>query len=212
MLTDPNTQGCDVPAEARPGRCPVGTNRCGKDYDRQFAGPLYDPFSGEVRVDGKDVRSYKLKSLRRQISFVLQESILFHAPLWQNIAYGRPEASRQEIIAAAKLANADEFIVQLPDGYDTMVGERGMTLSGGQRQRIAIARAIVRNTPILILDEPTSNLDAASEQLVLEALRRLMSGKTSIVIAHRLATIKSADVIFVVDGGAIVQHGTHESY
>jgi subfamily B ATP-binding cassette protein MsbA len=148
--------------------------------------------------------------LRRQISFVLQESLLFRAPIWQNIAYGRPEASRDEIIEAAKLANADEFIVMLPEAYDTMVGERGVTLSGGQRQRIAIARAIVRNSPILILDEPTSGLDAASEELVFDALQRLMEGRTSIVIAHRLATIQRANVIFVIDNGTIVQQGTHE--
>src|SRR6185436_8708668 len=121
-----------------------------------------------------------------------------------------PEASRHEVIEAAKLANADEFIVQLPEGYDTLVGERGVTLSGGQRQRIAIARAIIRNSPILILDEPTSGLDAASEELVFDALQRLMQGKTSIVIAHRLATVQKADVIFVIDGGTIVQQGTHE--
>jgi subfamily B ATP-binding cassette protein MsbA len=161
-------------------------------------------------IDGKDVRSYRIKSLRQQISFVLQESLLFQATIWQNIAYGRPEASRHEIIEAAKLANADEFIAQLPEGYDTMVGERGVTLSGGQRQRIAIARAIVRNSPILILDEPTSGLDAASEELVFDALQRLMADKTSIVIAHRLATIQKADVIFVIDGGTVVQHGNHE--
>src|SRR6185369_11105265 len=130
--------------------------------------------------------------------------------IWQNIAYGRPEASRQQVIEAAKLANADEFIVQLPEGYDTLVGERGVTLSGGQRQRIAIARAIVRNSPILVLDEPTSGLDAVSEELVFEALGRLMENKTSIVIAHRLATIRRADVIFVLDNGTVVQQGTHE--
>jgi subfamily B ATP-binding cassette protein MsbA len=171
---------------------------------------FYEPTGGQVLIDGKDVRRYKIKSLRRQISFVLQESLLFRAPIWQNIAYGRPEASRDEIIQAAKLANADEFIVKLPEAYDTMVGERGVTLSGGQRQRIAIARAIIRNSPILILDEPTSGLDAASEELVFDALQRLMEGRTSIVIAHRLATIQRADVIFVIDDGTIVQQGNHE--
>jgi len=162
-----------------------------------------------VLIDGTDIRRYKIRSLRRQISFVLQESLLFHASIWQNIAYGRPEASRHEIIEAAKLANADEFIAKLPEGYNTMVGERGVTLSGGQRQRLAIARAIVRQSPILILDEPTSGLDAASEELVFDALQRLMEGKTSIVIAHRLATIQNADKIFVIDGGTVVQQGTH---
>ena len=150
-----------------------------------------------------------MKSLRQQISFVLQDTLLFHATIWENIAYGRPEANRAEIIEAAKLANAHEFIEKMPEGYDTMVGERGVTLSGGQRQRIAIARAVIRNTPILILDEPTSGLDAASEQAVFEALERLMKGKTSIVIAHHLATIRRADIIFVVKDNTLVERGTH---
>jgi subfamily B ATP-binding cassette protein MsbA len=156
------------------------------------------------------VRSYKLKSLRQQMSFVLQETLLFRATVWQNIAYGRPEASRAEILRAAELANADEFIRKMPEQYDTMVGEKGVTLSGGQRQRIAIARAIIRNAPILILDEPTSGLDAASEELVFEALGRLMSGRTTIVIAHRLATVRRADVIFVIENGTIAERGTHD--
>jgi subfamily B ATP-binding cassette protein MsbA len=141
----------------------------------------------------------------------LQDTLLFRAPVWQNIAYGRPEASRAEILRAAELANADEFIRNMPQQYDTMVGEKGVTLSGGQRQRIAIARAIIRNAPILILDEPSSGLDAASEELVFEALGRLMSGRTTIVIAHRLATIRRADVIFVVERGAIAERGTHDA-
>src|SRR5262249_54823587 len=127
----------------------------------------------------------------------------------QNIAYGKPEASRQEIIRAAQLANADEFIDRMPDGYDTMIGERGMTLSGGQRQRITIARAIIRDAPILILDEPSAGLDAESEELVFDALRNLMRDKTSIVIAHRLATVRRADMIFVIDEGRVVEQGTH---
>ena len=187
----------------------VGPTGAGKTTIASLVARFYDPLAGEVKIDGLDVRRYKLHSLRRQISFVLQENLLFRAPLWQNIAYGRPEASRDEIIEAARLANADEFIVKLPDGYDTIVGERGVTLSGGQRQRIAIARAIIRNAPLLILDEPTSDLDAASEELVFDALSRLMEGRTSIVIAHRLATVQRADVIFVLDDGKIVQHGTH---
>ena len=148
--------------------------------------------------------------LRRQMSFVLQETLLFRATVWQNIAYGRPEASRTEILRAAELANADEFIRNMPQQYDTMVGEKGVTLSGGQRQRIAIARAIIRNAPILILDEPTSGLDAASEELVFEALGRLMAGRTTIVIAHRLATVRRANVIFVIDNGTIAERGTHD--
>jgi len=138
------------------------------------------------------------------------ETVLFHAPVWQNIAYGRPEATHGEIVRAAQLANAHEFIEKLAAGYDTMVGERGVTLSGGQRQRIAIARAIIRNSPILIMDEPTSGLDASSEMLVIEALGRLMEGKTSIIIAHRLSTIRQADVIFVVSDGRIVERGDHD--
>ena len=170
---------------------------------------FYDPVSGTVAIDGTDIRSYTMKSLRDQISFVLQETLLFQAPVWQNIAYGRPEATRAEIIRAAELANADEFIRQMAEGYDTMVGERGVTLSGGQRQRIAIARAIIRDTRILVMDEPTSGLDAQSEQTVFEALGRLMEGRTSIVIAHHLATIQQADIIFVVKEQAIAERGTH---
>jgi ATP-binding cassette, subfamily B, bacterial len=143
------------------------------------------------------------------MSFVLQDTVLFRAPIWQNIAYGRPEAKRAEIIKAAEMANAHEFIEKMPEGYDTMVGERGVSLSGGQRQRIAIARAVIRNTPILLLDEPTSGLDAASELAVFEALGRLMEGKTCVVIAHHLATIQRANVIFVVQDSQIVERGTH---
>jgi subfamily B ATP-binding cassette protein MsbA len=148
--------------------------------------------------------------LRQQISFVLQETLLFHAPVWQNIAYGKPEATREEIVRAAKLANADEFIERMPQGYDTVIGERGSTLSGGQRQRIAIARAIIRDSPILILDEPSSGLDAASEELVFEALGRLTRDKTAIVIAHRLTTVRKADIIFVLRDGVVVESGAHD--
>ena len=144
------------------------------------------------------------------MSFILQESILFRAPIWQNIAYGKPEASRAEIHRAAKLANAHEFIEKLPDDYDTVVGERGATLSGGQRQRIAIARAIIRDTPILIMDEPSSGLDAASEKLVFEALSRLMEHRTTIVIAHRLSTIRRANNILLIKNGRIVESGSHD--
>jgi subfamily B ATP-binding cassette protein MsbA len=187
----------------------VGPTGAGKSTIASLIARFYDPQSGAVRIDGMDVRNYKIKSVRRQISFVLQETMLFRAPVWQNIAYGKPEASREEILRAAKLANADEFIRDMPQQYDTMLGEKGATLSGGQRQRIAIARAVIRNAPILILDEPTSNLDAASEELVFEALTRLMEGRTAIVIAHRLATVRRADVIFVLDHGTLVEQGTH---
>jgi len=150
------------------------------------------------------------RSLRRQIGFVLQDTQLFHAPLWQNIAYGRPDATRDEIVAAAKLAHAHEFIEALPEGYETIVGQGGQTLSGGQRQRLGIARAMVRNASSMILDEPSSGLDPESERLVFDGLGRLLEGKTTFVIAHRLATVKKTDVILVLDEGRIVERGTHD--
>src|SRR5580704_8981298 len=203
----------DVSFQIEPGQVAalVGPTGAGKSTIISLIPRFYDPTSGVVKVDGQDVRRFQQKSLRQQISFVLQETLLFHGPIWNNIAYGKPEATRAEILRAAELANAHEFIDKLPDGYNTILGERGVTLSGGQRQRIAIARAIIRNTPILILDEPSSGLDAASEKLVFEALDRLMEGKTSIVIAHRLSTIRRANTIFVVDEGTIVERGTHDS-
>ena len=203
----------DINLRIEPGQLAalVGPTGAGKTTIVNLIGRSYDPQKGVVKIDGQDVRTYKLKSLRRQISYVLQDTILFRAPVWQNIAYGRPEASREEILHAAQLANADEFISHMPQQYDTMIGEKGVNLSGGQRQRIAIARAIIRNAPILILDEPTSALDAESEELVFEALSRLMVGRTTIVIAHRLATVRRADVIFVIDNGTIIERGTHEA-
>lgn len=188
----------------------VGPTGAGKTTIISLIPRFYDPTSGKIMIDGRDVRSFTQKSLRQQISFVLQETVLFHGTVWHNIAYGKPEATRAEILRAAELANAQEFIEKMPEKYDTIVGERGVTLSGGQRQRIAIARAVIRNTPILILDEPSSGLDAASEKLVFEALDRLMEGKTAIVIAHRLSTIQRADVIFVIDGGRVAESGRHE--
>ena len=202
----------DLSLKIEPGQVAalVGPTGAGKTTIISLIPRFYEPSSGSVKIDGADVRGFKVKSLRRQISFVLQESLLFRTTIWQNIAYGKPEATHEEIIRAAEMANAREFIEQMPKGYDTMVGERGVTLSGGQRQRIAIARAIIRNAPILILDEPSSGLDAASEELVFDALTRLMEGKTSIVIAHRLATIRRADVIFVINEGHVVESGTHQ--
>jgi ATP-binding cassette, subfamily B, bacterial len=188
----------------------VGPTGSGKSTITSLVARFYDPTSGVVRIDGHDVSKFQQTTLRQQISFVLQETLLFHGTIATNIAYGKGGAKMDEIVRAAKLANASEFIDKMPDGYDTIVGERGVTLSGGQKQRIAIARALIRNLPILILDEPTSGLDAESEQLVFDALDRLMEGKTSIVIAHRLATIRRADKIFVIDGGRIAETGRHE--
>jgi subfamily B ATP-binding cassette protein MsbA len=187
----------------------AGPTGAGKTTIISLIPRFYDPVAGAVKIDGIDVRQFTQESLRQQISFVLQETLLFHGPIWSNIAYGKPGASRKEILRAAEVANAHEFIEKMPEGYDTIVGERGVTLSGGQRQRIAIARAVIRNTPILILDEASSGLDAGSEKLVFEALDRLMEGKTSIVIAHRLSTIRRADNILVVKDGAIVERGRH---
>ena len=153
--------------------------------------------------------TFKLDALRTQVGFVLQETVLFRGTIRQNIAYGRPGASDEEIIAAAKVANADEFIARMPHGYDTVVGERGDTLSGGQRQRIGIARAVIRNSPIMILDEPTAALDTESERLVIEGLRQLMKGRTVIMIAHRLSTISDADKIVVLKDGVVAEEGSH---
>jgi len=188
----------------------VGPTGAGKTSIISLLARFYDPDEGVIKIDGTDIKQFQQKSLRQQMSFVLQDTVLFHAPVWQNIAYGKPGSTRAEIIKAAEMANAAEFIEKLPDGYDTIIGERGMTLSGGQRQRIAIARAVIRNTPILLLDEPTSGLDSASEKLVFEALDRLMEGRTVVVIAHRLSTIQRADVIFVVDNGEIAERGKHD--
>lgn len=171
---------------------------------------FYDPTAGRVMIDGTDITEFTLESLRREVGFVLQDTMLFYGTIRDNIAYGRPDATEKEIIEAAKLANADEFISRLPMGYSTMIGERGLTLSGGERQRIGIARVVVRNAPILILDEPTASLDTESEKIVIEALERLMKGRTVIIISHRLNTILTADKIFVIKEGMIAEEGIHE--
>jgi len=189
----------------------VGPSGTGKTTLVSLIPRFYDPVSGFVGIDGTDVRRYRLRSLRDQISFVLQDTLLFRATVWENIAYGKPNATPAEIRRAAELADAHAFIEEMPDGYDTLVGDRGMSLSGGQRQRIAIARAIIRDTPILILDEPTAGLDAVSEQAVIGALDTLMKGRTSVVIAHHLGTIRHADVIFVLKDSELVEQGTHEA-
>ncbi len=189
----------------------VGPSGSGKSTLVSLIPRFYDPNSGSVSIDDVDVREFSIRALRKKIGFVLQETQLFHAAVWQNIAYGAPEATRDDIIKAAQLAQAHEFIEGLPQGYDTVVGQGGMTLSGGQRQRLGIARAMVRDASILILDEPSSGLDTESERLVFEGLRRLLAGRTTFVIAHRLTTIRHADVILVLDQGVLVEQGTHEA-
>ncbi|MBS1674150.1 MAG: ABC transporter ATP-binding protein [Actinobacteria bacterium] len=171
---------------------------------------LYDVTGGRVLIDGVDVRDVTVPSLRRQISLVLQESVLFHGSIYDNIVYGADDVSPERVDAAVKAAHVDEFVSRLPDGYQTQVAERGVSLSGGQRQRIAIARALMRDTPIVILDEPTSGLDALSEQYVMNGLDSLMAGRTVVVIAHRLSTLRKADRIYVVDKGRIIEQGTHQ--
>jgi ABC-type multidrug transport system fused ATPase/permease subunit len=187
----------------------VGPTGSGKSTVLSLLPRFYDPTLGRVLIDGVDIADYKVAALRAQIGFVLQDTVLFPGTIRENIAYGRPGATDEEIIAAARVANADEFIGRMPRGYDTIVGERGDTLSGGQRQRIAIARAVIRNSPILVLDEPTAALDTESEHLVIEALRRLMKGRTVIMIAHRLSTLIDADKIVVLKDGMVAEEGSH---
>ena len=188
----------------------VGPTGAGKSTVVSLIPRFYDVESGSVKMDGEDVREYKLKPLRDKIGYVLQDTVLFRGTILENIAFGRPAATREEMIAAAKMANADEFISKMPLGYETMVGERGSTLSGGQRQRIGIARVMVRNSPILLLDEPTAALDSESEKLVIDALEKLMEGRTVIAIAHRLSTIRDANQIIVINEGVVAENGTHE--
>jgi len=167
------------------------------------------PDSGRICVDGVDIRNFKLHGLRTQIGFVLQETVLLRGTVGENIAFGRPDATEERIVRAAELANADEFIRRMPKGYDSMIGDRGATLSGGQRQRIGIARALIRDNPILILDEPTAALDAESEELVIDTLERLMKGRTVIAVAHRLSTLRNADKIVVIKDGVVAENGSH---
>ena len=198
--------------DVRPGQVValVGHTGAGKSTVAQLLPRLYDPDEGQILIDGHDIRDYSLESLRAQMSMVLQESILFTGSILENIGYGRPDATGIEIIEAAKDANAHEFISKFPDGYYTVLAERGSNLSGGQRQRIAIARAFIRDTPILILDEPSTGLDAESTDLVLQALRKLMKDKTTIIISHELNLIRNADQIIVIKEGQIEQIGTHD--
>ena len=186
----------------------VGATGAGKTTLASLVPRFFDPWEGSIRFDNVDARDIRLHSLRQQIALVLQEPFLLPLTVAENIAYGRPDASMEKILAASAAANADEFITQLPEGYETVIGERGTTLSGGQRQRLAIARALLKDAPILILDEPTSALDSRTETLILEALERLMANRTTFIIAHRLSTIRDADRIIVLKDGAVVEHGT----
>jgi subfamily B ATP-binding cassette protein MsbA len=201
----------DIDVSVAPGElvAVVGPTGAGKSSLVSLIPRFFDPRRGRVLIDGHDVRSLQLRSLRAQISIVLQEPILFEGTIRENIAYGRPEATEADVLAAAEAALVDRFVRELPDGYDTVIGERGGTLSGGERQRVSIARALVRDAPILILDEPTSGLDPTSEHVLIEALSNLIAGRTTFVIAHRMSTIVSADRVIVLDRGRIVEQGTH---
>jgi ATP-binding cassette subfamily B protein/subfamily B ATP-binding cassette protein MsbA len=200
-----------VSLEAHPGETVaiVGSTGAGKSTLVSLIPRFVDPWEGQVMIDGRDVRDILLRSLREQIALVPQEPLLFPISIADNIAYGRSEASKIEIEAAARTANAHRFIERLPQGYDTVVGERGATLSGGQRQRLSIARALLKDAPVLILDEPTSALDAETEAGLLEALKRLAAGRTTLIIAHRLSTIRRADRIVVLRHGVVAEQGTH---
>lgn len=188
----------------------VGPTGVGKTTLASLIPRFYDVCEGCIELDGMDIRTLQLESLRQQVAIVLQDVFLFHGTVRENILFGRPGATEAEMIAAAKVANAHGFIVDLPDGYDTMIGERGVKLSGGQKQRLSIARAVLKDAPILILDEATSSVDTETELLIQEALERLMVGRTTIIIAHRLSTIRKADMIVVLEGRRIVEMGTHQ--
>jgi ATP-binding cassette subfamily B protein/subfamily B ATP-binding cassette protein MsbA len=188
----------------------VGATGAGKSTLAGLIPRFFDPWSGRVLLDGRDIRDLRLRELRDQIGVVLQEPFLFPITIAENIAYSRPNASRDEIEVAARAANIHDFIIALPEGYDTLVGERGTTLSGGEQQRLGIARALLKNAPVLILDEPTSALDAETERLFLQAVSRLMRGRTTLVIAHRLSTVRHADRIVILQHGEIVETGRHD--
>ncbi len=188
----------------------VGPSGGGKSTLADLIPRFYDANSGDIFIDGQSIKNYEITSLRSKMGIVSQESLLFNDTIFNNIAFGKPETTYEEVMTAAKIANAHEFIDQMENGYDSTVGDRGGKLSGGQRQRISIARAILKNPEILILDEATSALDSESEKLVQEALGNLMKNRTSIVIAHRLSTIQEADRIYVLQDGEIVEQGTHQ--
>jgi ATP-binding cassette, subfamily B, bacterial len=194
---------CNLTFEVAPGTSIgiSGPTGAGKTTLVGLLPRFYDPTEGQILFDGTDLREYQLADLRRQFAIVLQEPVLFSASIAENIAYGRPEASEEEVIAAAKAANAHEFIISLPEGYQTTVGERGMRLSGGERQRISIARAFLRNAPVLILDEPTSAVDVASESAIINAMERLMQNRTAFIIAHRLSTLRNCELRMHLEPG-----------
>jgi ATP-binding cassette, subfamily B, bacterial len=201
-----------VNLEVRPGEkiALVGPTGAGKTTLISLIPRFYDPIRGRIEIDGIDIRKVTLKSLRQSVSLVQQEPLLFSDTISNNIRYGRLEASMDEIVAAAKAANAHDFIMGLPEQYETVIGERGAKLSGGERQRISVARAFLKDAPILLLDEPTSSIDSRTEAVILDALDRLMEGRTTFMVAHRLSTIRDADQILVVNHGRIVESGTHE--
>jgi ATP-binding cassette subfamily B protein len=201
-----------VSFSARPGSliALVGPSGAGKTTMTYLIPRLYDPTEGVIRIDGHDLKDVTLESLAHAIGMVTQETYLFHDTIRTNLTYAKPDATQEEIEAAGRAANIHQFIMDLSDGYDTIVGERGYRLSGGEKQRIALARVILKDPRILVLDEATSSLDSESEALIQEALKRVMAGRTSIVIAHRLSTILAADLILVMDRGQIVERGTHE--
>ncbi len=201
----------DINLEIKPGQkvAVLGLTGSGKSTLAHLVPRFYDPTAGRITLDGMDIRDVTLESLRRQIAVVMQETFLFSATLKENIAYGKPSATMSEIMAAARAAQIHDFIAGLPKGYDTLVGERGVGLSGGQKQRIAIARALLTNTPVVILDESTASVDVQTEQRIHAAMDRVMQGRTAIIIAQRLSTIQGADLVLVLDGGRVVQQGTH---
>jgi ABC-type multidrug transport system fused ATPase/permease subunit len=188
----------------------VGRSGSGKTTTAHLLMRFWDPNEGRILLGGHDLRDYGLDELRQRMALVSQDTYLFNTTVRDNLRIGRPEATEEELIEAAREANAHEFIARLPDGYDTMIGERGVQLSGGQRQRLSIARAILKDAPMLILDEATSHLDSENERLVHQALKRLMAGRTTLMIAHRLSTVREADHLVVLDDGAVVEQGTHE--
>jgi len=202
----------NISAEAKAGQsiALVGKTGVGKTTMAMLISRFYDPTEGSITIDGKDIRSFTLDSLRDNISIVMQDVFLFNGTVAENIAYGKPDATDEEIINAAKLAHADEFIDELEAGYDTYIGERGFKLSGGQKQRLSIARTVLRDKPILILDEATASVDVETDRLIQEAMDEIMKGRTTIIIAHRLSTIKKADMIYVLKDGEVAEKGTHE--